>query len=337
MKRKHLLLLLALPMMNLSAQTVLTYSTHGMQQGDVLTLTGLTNITAGDGGANQIWDYSAAALNGKTNTLNYQSTDGKTFAVLQDGDLVVNHSVSEKGKLYYGLQSENARIEFDQPLTELPYPFRYQSQVSGDLKGNYTDLKSGKAERIDGTYSVTADGYGTLILPNGITLSNVLRITYVKDYTQDLSNAAYRITVKNYLYYAAESRYPVLQIKDAKTSCDCGCNHNELTAAYNADVTPQTAPKQKIETQNLVAELLYTVYPNPTDKEIHIDYDILANAKVKISLLDFSGKKVKSILNTKQELGAYSAVANVESLPSGNYILEIQVNDKVYTEKIVKK
>ncbi|GHT31787.1 hypothetical protein FACS189434_02190 [Bacteroidia bacterium] len=324
--------------MNLSAQTVLTYATHGMQKGDVLTLTELANITAGDGGANQIWDYSAATLNGKTSTLDYQSTDGKTFAVLQNGDMTVNHSVSDKGKLYYGLQSENAIIEFDEPLTELAFPFRYQSQVAGDLKGTYTDLNSGKAEKIDGAYSVTADGYGTLILPNGVTLSKVLRVTYVKDYTQDLGNASYHITVKHYLYYAAESRYPVLQIKDAKTSCDCGCNHNELTAAYNANVTPQVAPKQRVEApQNLVAELLYTVYPNPTDKELHIDYDILANAKVKISLLDFSGKKVKNVLNAKQELGAYSTAVNVENLPSGNYILELQVNDKVYTEKIIKK
>jgi len=347
MKRKLTLMLLSLPIMllPLSAQTVLTYATHGMQEGDVLTLTGLTDFNVGNGGANQIWDFSNAKANGsqvidyKANPMAKNIAGGKAFACLQNDETTVFHSVSNGEKLYYGLRSDNANIEFETPIKEMVFPFKYQSQISGEMKGIYTNLPSGKTEKIDGNYSVTADGWGTLILPNGVTLSNVLRVLYVKDYTQTMGNTMYNVTVKHYLYFAAESRYAVLQIKDVKSSCDCGCNYNELTACYNSGVAsvainekskPQTAPQ-------IVPEFNYTLYPNPVEKELRVDYDILANAKVKINILDLSGKKVKTVVNAKQELGAYSAAANVENLTNGTYVLEIQVNDNIYTEIFIKQ
>ena len=343
MKRKLTLILLALPMI-LSAQTVLTYATHGMQEGDALKLNKLTDINAGNGGANQIWDFSNAKAAG-TSTIDYNANPmaknvlGKAFACLMDDNTTVLHSISDKAKLYYGLSTDNAKIEFEKPITELTFPFGYQSQVSGDMKGTYNDLMVGKKYTIDGLYSVTADGYGTLILPNGIVLSNVLRVIYVKDYTQDMGSALYQITVKHYLFYAAESRYPVLQIKDAKISCDCGCNSNELTACYNPNVTAtvvKNTPKLQTITE-IAPEFNYTIYPNPVETELRIDYDILENAKIKISILDLSGKKVKTVANLKQELGAYSTTANVETLTNGTYVLEMQVNDKVYTEIFIKQ
>ena len=345
MKSRLTLMFLALPVMllSLSAQTVLTYATHGMQEGDVLTLTGLTGINAGDGGANQIWDFSNAKVAG-THTIDYNANPKanrnaeKAFACLQDNNTTVYHSISDKAKLYYGLSTDNVDIAFEKPITELTFPFGYQSQVSGEMKGAYSDLAAGKTYSINGMYSVTADGYGTLILPNGVILSNVLRIIYVKDYTQDAGGASYHITVKHYLYYAAESRYAVLQIKDAQTSCDCGCNSNELTACYNPDVTAIAINEPKLQNApKMASEFNYTLYPNPVEKELRIDYDILENAKIKINVLDFSGKKVKAVANVKQELGAYSAFANVEDLTNGTYVLEMQVNDKVYTEIFIKQ
>jgi len=350
MKRKLTLVLLALPMMlmTLSAQTVLTYATHGMQEGDVLTLTKITDFNVGNSGANQVWDFSNAKENG-TQTIDYNANPtannnaGKSFACLLGGKTTKFHSVSNKEKLYHGLSTGNAKIEFEKPIVEMAFPFQYQSQISGEMKGTYTTLPSGKIETIDGNYSVTADGWGTLILPNGVTLNNVLRVVYVKDYSQTMGDINYYITVKHYLYYAAESRYPVLQVNEAKTTCDCACKFNDLTALYNPNVvpnnkpTPQVMPETPQVTPEIVSNFNYTLYPNPAKTELRVDYNVLADSKIKISIIDIAGKKVKTIVNTKQELGAYSIVTDVDRLTDGVYVLEIQVNGKVYTETFIKK
>ena len=347
MKRKLTLLLLTLPMM-LSAQTILTYATHGMQEGDVLTLTKLTNFNVGNGGANQVWDFSNAQANG-SETIDYNANPtannnaGKAFACLMDKKTTKFHSVSSKEKLYYGLSTNNSKIEFETPIKEMAYPFQYQSQISGEMKGTYTSTPSGRTETIDGNYSVTADGYGTLILPNGVTLKNVLRVVYLKDYAQTMGDMQYYVTVKHYLYYAAESRYPVLQVNDVKTSCDCACNSNSLTACYNANVAqndkpqavPEIVPEQAMPV--IAPDFNYTLYPNPAKTELRVDYNVLADAKIKISIIDIAGKKIETIVNKKQELGAYSIAANVENLTNGVYVLEIQVNGKVYTETFIKQ
>ena len=346
MKQKITILLLMMPMMlmTLSAQTVLTYATHGMQEGDVLALTGLTDfkIGIGNGGENQVWDFSNAKITGNIQTIEYNANPdaGKSFACLMDKKSTVFHSVSNKEKLYYGLRSNNAKVEFEQPIKELTFPFQYQSQISGEMKGTYTILASGKKETIDGNYSVTADGWGTIILPNRVTLHNVLRVVYVKDYAQTMGNMQYHITVKHYLYFAAESRYAVLQAREVKHSCNCGCNSNEMTACYNADVVP-FVQNNKTQPQNLpeiASGFNYTLYPNPVKTELRVDYKILdENAKITISIIDLAGKKLKSIISKKQELGSYSIANNIANLPNGTYVLEIQVNDKVYTETFIKQ
>jgi len=343
MKQKLTLLLLLLPMMlmTLSAQTVLTYATHGMQEGDVLTLTKITDFNVGNGGANQIWDFSNAKENG-SQTIDYNANTmannnaGKSFACLLGGITTKFHSVSTKEKLYYGLSTNNAKIEFEKPIKEMVFPFRYQSQISGEMKGTYTNLPSGTTETIDGNYSVIADGWGTLILPNGVTLKNVLRVVYVKEYSQTMGNMRYDIMVKHYVYYAAESRYAVLQVNEAKITCDCACNYNDQAAFYNPNVVPNNKPAQQIVSDNAQG-FTCTLYPNPAKTELRIDYNILSDAKIKISIIDIAGKKLKTIANTKQELGAYSITADVDRLPSGVYMLEFQVNGNVYTERFIKK
>ena len=346
MKRKITFVLLALPMMlmTLSAQTVLTYASHGMQEGDVIALTKLTDFNIGEGGANQIWDFSNAKENG-TESIDYNANPiannntGKSFACLV-GKSTVFHSVSTKEKLYYGVDFSNAKIEFETPIKEMVYPFQYQSQISGDMKGIYTIIPSGKKETIDGNYSVAADGWGTLILPNGVTLNNVLRVVYVKDYSQTMGDINYYITVKNYLFYAAESRYPVLQIKDAKTTCDCACKSNERTACYNPNVTQSSKPEQVVPETPQIApncKFNYTLYPNPAKTELRVDYNVSENAKIKVSIMDIAGKKIETLVNKKQELGNYSIVTNVENFTNGVYVLEIRVNDRVYTETFIKK
>jgi len=108
-----------------------------------------------------------------------------------------------------------------------------------------------------------------------------------------------------------------------------------LMACYNPNVTPVV--KNVPNENNDSPEFTYKIYPNPVKNEVYLNYDIPVNSNVKINILNLAGNKVKNVLTSKQESGSYSVSANIEGFANGAYILEMQVNDKVYTEIIVKK
>lgn len=337
-----LLQILSLPIF---AQTVLTYSTHAMNEGDMLTLKKLesNSILLGGAGENQIWDYSDLKITGD-HVIYYNATnvnaDQKTFACDQDGEMTVFYNLSSKYKLYNGITTNGVRIAFEEPIKEMMYPFQYNSQITGKMKGSYTTISTGETEAIDGVYSVTGDAWGSLILPNGLTFKNVLRVKYVKDYSQMLNGNLYHITVNRYLYYGSESRYPIMQVIEESFNCSCSCNSTRYTACFNDNIVPKNdmndrkgKEKSTISTESFA----YEVYPNPFNQELTIDYTIQANEKIKFSVFDLAGKELKILLNTNQLEGAYSISANLGNIPDATYILKMKVGNKSYEERIVKK
>ncbi len=333
----------------IAAQTTLTYSSHGMQEDDIVNLTGISDATAGNAGAGQLWDYSGAQLNEKTFTISYQPSSSpdlagsQSFACQQTDDVTVLMTRTPNAKLYTGMRTPQAEFSFNEPIKELVYPFAYGDKISGIMDGTYTTLATGQSEQIDGTYTVEADAWGTLVLPNGVTLPGVLRVKYTKKYTQLHYDALYNINVEHYLFYSAVSRYPVLQIKHAVSACDCGCHSDETTAFFNADVqavaSPPAAPARKLNSNLLTtAGFTYKLSPNPFESRLQLDYTLQASSKIKVELLSLSGSLLKTLLNTTtQEAGSYSIAENLQSLATGTYVLQIVVDGRIYSEKVIKE
>ena len=76
------------------------------------------------------------------------------------------------------------------------------------------------------------------------------------------------------------------------------------------------------------------LYPNPTNDLINISSADLLNGKTIISIYNILGE----IINTWEfnNFGVYKSI-NIDNLDTGNYILEMSNNEKLYIEKIVKK
>ena len=58
------ILLAGMTILGMNAQVVLKHSTHAMKKGDVLNLNRASYVSAGEEGANQIWDFSNAEILG---------------------------------------------------------------------------------------------------------------------------------------------------------------------------------------------------------------------------------------------------------------------------------
>jgi expansin len=86
---------------------------------------------------------------------------------------------------------------------------------------------------------------------------------------------------------------------------------------------------------NAVMDQKINLFPNPVKDELSLNYSLIENAQVAISIYDIFGKQVIGEVKEKQFVGKIERTINVEKLQNGIYFAKINVNDAQYVQKIV--
>jgi len=88
-----------------------------------------------------------------------------------------------------------------------------------------------------------------------------------------------------------------------------------------------------------IGKLVLNGYPNPFRDFLNIEYDLPADAKVSISLLDNRGVTVRELVSELQIAGrqTYQLSAKQDNLTMGAYYIRmlVQINGKTY-QRILK-
>jgi hypothetical protein len=79
------------------------------------------------------------------------------------------------------------------------------------------------------------------------------------------------------------------------------------------------------------------IYPNPSDDQITIDYNLSENTDVHLEILDATGRKIATHEMKKQSVGKQSLTISVSHLPNGVYICNLNIGSERFTKKIIKK
>ncbi len=83
---------------------------------------------------------------------------------------------------------------------------------------------------------------------------------------------------------------------------------------------------------------LYPIAPNPASDQVKIGFTLQEAANVSIKLYDLQGKAVKNVIEKSYYLpGLHQCDANISALPKGLYVAVLQLDDKVYSQKLVKE
>lgn len=103
--------------------------------------------------------------------------------------------------------------------------------------------------------------------------------------------------------------------------------HNVSGIEENPEVLPQTLA-------------LHQNYPNPFNPETTIDYTLAKDSKVRLIIYDVLGRKIKTLVNTRQRSGFRSAMWNGrnqqgEFVGSGIYFAVLQAGDKSLSRKMM--
>jgi hypothetical protein len=76
-------------------------------------------------------------------------------------------------------------------------------------------------------------------------------------------------------------------------------------------------------------------YPNPFNSSTTIRYNLPTESPVSIDIYDILGRKVQTLLDVKEQTGAYQVNWNADGLPSGAYFARLKAGEKSQTTKMV--
>ena len=88
-------------------------------------------------------------------------------------------------------------------------------------------------------------------------------------------------------------------------------------------------------THSATTPLAISIYPNPANNEVNVSIARLRDAEVKVILTDILGNVL--IASSEKSQYGYSKKLDIHTYPSGVYLLKVQYNDEVTTERIIKQ
>lgn len=292
--------------------------------GETVTTHGAAFNSPGNSGANQTWNFASwvSTSTSITHVVNPSSTThGGSFpyantAFTTEGSAVVAYYKYNSSAMQNFGSYINVVMVYSNPEDLMRYPFTFNNTYTDAwstqfVNGGYTFYRTG-------TSTVTADGYGTLITPNG-TFTNVLRVHLVQSY-QDSAyiGVPYIITYNNdeYMWYKDGLHFQLASTYNLTTS-----QGSTMTGASWAGST------SGVETlSNIISSL--RLYPNPASNNISIDITLEKKQKVEINLYNSLGQKLNAYRVLEGEMGENFLQIDVEQLPEGVYLVEILAGGK---------
>jgi hypothetical protein len=80
---------------------------------------------------------------------------------------------------------------------------------------------------------------------------------------------------------------------------------------------------------------LQEIYPNPFNPSVTISYGLSTESQVSLQIYSLSGQLMQTLLNSTMSAGDHSLMWNPINISTGVYLVQLQANNEVQTQKIV--
>lgn len=317
----------------LSAQTIVTENFNSLTLGNLAT--DLTGATAGQGGyyiyGGAVTDYQIAAIDAThgnslrlTSGNNYSATANTynrfafksiTPVTPSTGNNVIKGSID----IYTGPATGAGRVSVDlydstNGIVGVGYDYATKKIVG---KGRLTLISTG----VTSYYSITLTQTNTYPANTWVTVS----------FTYDKTTGAYSwitpegtFTFSNTSYSLSPGLDPVEY--DFISSTLTGNAVANIAGVDNLSLQYISSASLGVQDVKVIKNVEVSVFPNPTSDILNIQTDSKINA---VSVVDLTGRKLDVKLEGNR--------VDVQNLPSGTYLINIETKDGVSTEKFIKK
>jgi hypothetical protein len=326
-----------------------------------------TNITSpGSSGFGQIWDYSYMSLlsdsmhadfifqpNGVVifnDTVDYKihlsngiypaSFDAVDYYLEKNTDSLVERCFQKfsyvGGSTFYNTQEYNL-----DPVLVLRFPFTYMTSDSNSYyreSGSSSQIPGGTVyitEKVYGSRTFLVDGYGDLILLDGVHPGSY-RVKYI-DTQLDSSLVGPPVNIS--------SAGTIVKVRYSFFTTDNGLLQERLYIQYDSLLNNQPvsnpyivskyySPISLVGLNNLSTNNLLFLYPNPANESVYFTGSELLPGFVQVRVFNLLGEQLidvisNVIINTPLEI-------IIKEIPTGYYIINVIQKDKVWQSSFVK-
>lgn len=300
-----------------------------------------TNVTHGNAGANQTWNFTGIVrLDTSTTSVVASSStpysgqfSSSNTATSNDNTSYNYFTVSAANIMFNGNGSPAMVISYSNPELFMQYPFTFNSTFTDNFGASY--ISNGTPTVRTGTITVTGDAWGTISLPVG-TFTSALRLKYVIS-TKDSSNPGAPVVMitntTSYVWFAPGKKYPVFEIvystlifNGIPIASTKAVNYTPVSNAIGIEQISSNVPNGFSLEQN---------YPNPFNPETKIRFSIPAKENVRLTVFDALGREIETLVNESLAAGTYEVNFERSNLSSGVYFYKITSGNFTQTKSMV--
>jgi hypothetical protein len=282
--------------------------------GDAFAIRSGTFVMDQGSGSGLTWDYSSIGGGIVTNVSIDEASTSSYASTFPDADLVMTGGFSDDfisndatGLFVHGYASLFSTVILSDPSKQLAYPMQMGSTWTDDYSGLQGSLM------FDGTLTCLVNGYGDVVMPYG-TVNNVLRISCSNDQIAFTTPQTIQLD-SIVLYY--KNDFPWYLIRSTRrTIYQNGIPQGQQnTLVYSAPVGTD------IDDLDL-AGLGIDLYPNPATSTLTVNATV-PDGEIVLTVYTSDGKMIQQ-QNFHASAGVVQRSVNVEDLPPGLYVVEVQ-------------
>lgn len=308
-------------------------------------------FSPGKGGMNRIWDFSKKLGSKESSQVMFIKDSTGVVSVVESGRISYYRTTPDTLVLFGSESSLDKRV-FVMQKTSKKFPLEYGDSLCMPFRCN--GMYCGNHPfREEGMTTVKVDAIGSIVLAENDTIRDVRRVHTIDAYSicMDLDSAALdtakltQIIDERYEWYLPESQYPILEDFTSTTYCDMEAIGTTKHAYCNLPENQETyyiTPGDENETdeqegfsgneQQIPDIIHYRI--EVQRKDINIIYDLDEDATITTIVANHKGMLCLSKQWTQEAGQECSTQIDCNSLRPGVYILYINVNGKIYSEKI---
>lgn len=308
-------------------------------------------FSPGRGGRNMVWDFSSKLGSKESSRVMFMKDSTDMISIIEPGrilyyrnntdTLVLVGSESTLERRDYALSKTTRRLHLVYG-DSIGKPFRCEGMYCGD-----------HPFREVGTTTVKVDADGSIVLAENDTLRNVLRVHTIDSYSicMDIDSAALdtarltQVIDERYEWYLPESQYPVIEdvtstsyfnMDVVGTTRHAYCNLPPDQVPYYISQTdfPSDDEQEGFADGDVQDDGIIHYQIETHGKVIQMTYDLDEDATITTIVANHMGMLCTSRQWTQSAGQGYSTQIDCNGLLPGVYILYINVNGKVYSEKV---
>lgn len=318
---------------------------------DSLQKSSIRYFPPGKGGRNRTWDFSKKLGSIGASQVMFVTDSTGVLSIIEPGKICYYRTTLDS-LILFGSETPLEKREYAKEKISKIYSLQYGDSIMEGFRceGKYCGSHS---FREVGTTTIKQDADGSIVLAENDTIRNVRRIHAIDAYSicMDLDSAALDTTKltqvidERYEWYLPDSQYPIIEnvtsttyfnMESIGTTKYAYCNLPEdKTVFYITSEDENEADEQEgfsDEGQQNEDVIHYRIETH--GKTIQMFYSLDEDATITTIVANHMGMLCQSRQWTQESGSGYSVQIDCSGLRSGIYILYINVNGKVYSEKV---